>query len=81
MIGEMKPENVLNVELMPSETPAKLGEMSTTEASAPELTEPWSINEIVSSATASVTSQPEYAKPITKSPFNIKPTQFYLKIN
>lgn len=69
----MKPENVLNVELIPSVTPAKFGEMSTTDAKAPLLTEPCSINETVNSNTAMKTSQPEKANPITKSPFNIKP--------
>jgi hypothetical protein len=72
-MGETKPEKVLNVELMPSETPAKFGEMSTTEASAPLETEPWSISEIVRSMTAIRTSHPEYAKPITNNPFSIKP--------
>lgn len=69
----MKPENVLNVELIPSETPAKFGEMSTTDAKAPLLTDPCSINDIVNSNTAIKTSQPEKANPITKNPFNIKP--------
>lgn len=49
--------------------------MSTTDARAPLDTEPWSINDMVKSATASITSQPENAKPMTKNPFRIKPAK------
>lgn len=51
----MKPVSTENDELMPSETPAKLGLMSTTDAKAPLDTAPWSIKEIVRNATARIT--------------------------
>lgn len=52
MRGEMKPVSTENEELMPSDTPAKLGLMSTSEARAPEDTAPCSISEMVRNATA-----------------------------
>lgn len=55
MIGEINPVSTENDELMPSDTPAKLGLMSTTDARAPLETAPWSINEMVKSMTAKTT--------------------------
>lgn len=81
MSGEINPVNVLNVELIPSDIPAKFGDMSTTEASAPLLTEPCNINEIVNKVTAVITSHPENAKPITNNPFNMRPIMNLILIN
>lgn len=71
----MKPVKTENDELMPRETPAKLGLMSTTDARAPLETAPWSIKDTVRRATAKITWHPEYANPITHKPFTIKPTK------
>lgn len=71
--GEMKPVRMENDELMPNETPAKLGLMSTIDANGPLETAPCSISETVKKMTANTTWQPENAKAMTASPFKIKP--------
>lgn len=74
MYGDINPGKTPIIPHIPRTTPEKFGLISTTLAKAPVDTAPCRAVAIVRKITAIVESHPEYAIPITKSPFRIEQT-------